>query len=133
MRLVYLALGWTAGIVLAANNASPSPGVLLAWGALLALSVWLCWYDRRWWTVALIAFTLGGLRMSLVPRSSDLAAFNNSGGLSITGRVVAEPDRRDTETQIQVEAETLNSCRNDHADQWPGPGAGPAPVGGPHR
>ena len=112
MRLVVVALGWTAGIILAANNNSGLTGFSLLWlaltgGALVAM--WLAWSDsdRRWLHIALVAFTLGGLRMSFVPVSSDIARYNNSGGLSIEGIVVAEPDVRDTRTLLQVDAERL--------------------------
>jgi competence protein ComEC len=112
MRLIYIALGWTAGILLAANNISASPTVTLIWLGLVGAAViaaWLAWPDDglRWIMIALIAFTLGGLRMSLVPRSSEVARFNNSGGLTIEGTIVDEPDVRDDQTQIRVAAESL--------------------------
>ncbi len=112
MRLVYIALGWTAGVVLAANNGTGSDVFKLIWLALVSvalLTAWLAWQDKnlRWLQIALVAFALGGLRMALVPVSSDIARFNNSGGLTIEGVVVAEPDVRDTRTLLQVGAETI--------------------------
>jgi competence protein ComEC len=110
MRLVYVAAGWTAGIVLAANNQSGSVAVI--WLALVALALVaarLLWPDQRARLSAavLVAFTLGGLRMAAFPVGSEIARYNNSGGLSIEGIVVAEPDRRDARTDLRVAAETV--------------------------
>ena len=107
MRLVYLALGWVCGIVLAANNPYPSSQVTLAWLALCGLALLSAWLLRSWPSLALLALTLGGLRMSLVPASSDLARYNNQGGVSIEGVVSAAPRFRDSGAQLQVSANTL--------------------------
>jgi competence protein ComEC len=110
MRLVYVTLGWAAGIILAANNTSAS--VTLIWlglAGVAAIATWLAWLDDslRWVMIALIAFTLGGLRMSIVPVSSEIAAFNNSGGLTIEGIIADEPDVRDDQIQIRVAVESI--------------------------
>lgn len=110
MRLAYLALGWVCGIVLAANNSAPAPGLTLLWSALCGLALVSAWMLRdwlRWPALALIAFTLGGLRMTLVPVSSDLARYNNQGGVSIEGIVSTAPEQRDSGMQLQVAADTL--------------------------
>ena len=109
MRLVYIALGWTAGIVLAANtNARP----VMFWLVLALLALVACWFGRhdsrqRLISVSLLALTLGGLRFSFTPVSSDVAQYNNVGGLTIEGVVAAEPDVRDDRIQLRVEAETV--------------------------
>lgn len=112
MRLVYIALGWAAGVILAANNTSGSPTVSLIWLGLFGLAIlatWLAWHDstQRWLMIALTAFTLGGLRMSLVAVTSDVAQFNNLGGLTIEGIVSAEPDIRNNRILLRVDAETV--------------------------
>ena len=108
MRLVYLTLGWTAGLLLAVDG---EPGTWPLWllfsflaGGLL---VWMWPQRSRWGYIALVAFMLGGLRASLIPQTSDLASYNASGGLTITGHVTAEPDIRDTVTLLRVRAETV--------------------------
>ncbi|MAS36210.1 MAG: hypothetical protein CL610_19550 [Anaerolineaceae bacterium] len=112
MRLVYIALGLVAGVVLAANNASGSPVIAAIWLILISLSIaaaWLSWPDQRlrWSMIALVAFALGGWRMSAVPTTSEVARFNNTGGLTIEGIVAAEPERQDTQTLVRINAETL--------------------------
>lgn len=110
MRIVYLALGWVCGIVLAANNPVPSPRLTLAWlvlSGLALLSAWLLRDWLRWQTLALLALTLGALRMSLVSADSDIARFNNQGGVSIEGVVSAAPRFRDSGAQLRVSADTL--------------------------
>lgn len=108
MYLVYIALGWAAGIILAANNRSGSPALPLAWLALALLAAAALWlvrqqYALRWPMIALIALTLGGMRLSLVPVSSDVARYNNSGGLTVEGIVSAEPDVRDDRVLLRIE------------------------------
>src|SRR5690606_29888208 len=112
MRLVYLAFGWTAGILLAANHTGGTTVISVIWlglALLACVSAWLLWSEtsQRIAGVTLVAFALGGLRMSLVPATSDIARYNNMGGLTIEGVVVSEPDVRDTQTQVQVAAETI--------------------------
>jgi competence protein ComEC len=104
MRLIYIVLGWSAGILLAANNSVHQPFV---WLILSLAALLLLWFDRRTWMVALLALMLGGLRFSLTPATSSVAAFNNDGGLTLEGRIVAEPDRRDDRTQLILAAESL--------------------------
>lgn len=120
MRLVYIAFGWVAGIVLAANNTSGSSIVPLIWLGLAGLSLlalWLSWQEKtqRYVAIALVAFACGGLRMSLVPTTSQIALFNNTGGLTVQGVVIAEPDRRDDRTQLRVAAETVTRAGQTYA------------------
>jgi competence protein ComEC len=112
MRLVYLALGWAAGILLAANAAANAPLRLPIWSLLVLLALvvgWLGWRysSRRWLALALLAFTLGGLRFTFVPQDSGVTQYNNAGGLTIEGVVSVEPDRRDDRVLLRVEAETV--------------------------
>ena len=110
MRLVYLAFGWVSGIVLAASNPDLSSRLAPAWLALCGLALFSAWLLRdwqRWPALALLALTLGGLRMALVPGGSELARYNNLGGVSIEGVVSAAPERRDSGAQLRVTANTL--------------------------
>jgi len=122
MRLVYLAFGWTAGILLAANHTGGTTVISVIWlglALLACVSAWLLWSEtsQRIAGVTLVAFALGGLRMSLVPATSDIARYNNMGGLTIEGVVVSEPDVRDTQTQVQVAAETITRAGQTHETQ----------------
>lgn len=112
MRLIYIALGWVAGIALAANNTSGSPVIAAIWLGLAGLAFVAAWISRadptlRWPLIALVAFTLGGLRFALAPVSSDIARFNNAGGLTITGLVAGEPIARDDRLLLRIETQTV--------------------------
>ncbi len=109
MRLIAIALGWTAGIVLAAatNIHTAWPWLVLTLAAVLVM--WLLWAGTKYrnWTLAVVAFALGGLRYSYVPQTSDLAQYNNAGGLTIEGVIAAEPDYRDDRIDIRLEVKTV--------------------------
>ncbi len=122
MRLVYAALGWCAGILLAASADPQSPLTVLVWLVLAALSllvVWLWWQDalRRRLAVMLVMLTLGALRLSLYPSTSDIARYNNLGGLTIEGLVVDEPDVRDDRIQLRLQAETVTRAGSTYPTQ----------------
>jgi competence protein ComEC len=104
MRLVYLALGWAAGIILAANSFLRLP---LLWLALAILAGLLTWRFRRIEIAAVLLFALGGLRMATTPTTSALVAYNDLGGMTIEGVIVGEPDRRDDRVLLRVAAETV--------------------------
>jgi competence protein ComEC len=109
MRLIAIALGWATGIVLASgtNLHAAVPWLILT--LLGMLVAWLLWsgVSYRNWTLALIAFALGGLRYSFVPQSSDVAQYNNLGGLTVEGVVATEPDVRDDRVDIRLEVQTV--------------------------
>jgi len=50
---------------------------------------------------------LGGLRYTFVPQSSPVAQFNDTGGLTIEGVVIDDPDIRDDRTQFRLRVERL--------------------------
>ncbi len=105
MRLVVVALGWVAGLLLS--------GPALIWGGLALAALVVCalwWDDRRWAGIALLAFTLGGLRTTFVPTTSEVAAYNNSGGLSLEGRIVSAPDVRDDRVQFILAVDTVEQA-----------------------
>ncbi|MEO8396148.1 MAG: ComEC/Rec2 family competence protein, partial [Chloroflexota bacterium] len=104
MRLVYLALGWSLGIVLAANVALHLP---LIWLALALITAVLAWRSRRVEAFAVLLFMLGGLRMATIPLTSGIAAYNGLGGMTIEGTVVSEPDVRDDKILLRVAVETV--------------------------
>ena len=109
MRLIAIALGWAAGIVLASGTGlhAAVPWLVLALMAVLVAG--LMWSDAssRNWTLALVAFALGGLRYSFVPQSSDVAQYNNLGGLTVEGVVSTEPDVRDDRVEVRLEVQTV--------------------------
>jgi competence protein ComEC len=109
MRLVYIVIGWCAGILLAANNPNSAPLLWLGLGLFTCLMAWLSRGDKlqMWGFVALAALMFGGARMAMVSRSSDVAQYNNSGGLTIEGVVSEAPDIRDERVQLRVAVESV--------------------------
>ena len=104
MRLVYLALGWCVGILLAAHATLHIP---LLWLALGASALLVLLRTRRLEAGIVLLLTLGGLRMALTPTTSGIAAHNDLGGMTIEGVVASEPDRRDDRVQLRVAVEMV--------------------------
>ncbi len=109
MRLIAIALGWAAGIVVAAGTSLDAAVPWLVLSDLALIVAWLLWRGRgyRNWTLVLLAFALGGLRFTAVPQNSDVAQYNNLGGLTLEGLVVTEPDVRDDRVDIRLEVQTV--------------------------
>jgi competence protein ComEC len=109
MRLVLIALGWCTGIVVSSRAPNMNPALWLVLAAALTVIVWLTRHDRLYRTInlALLAFALGALRVALIDTSSPIAAYNNTGGLTIEGVIEAEPDERDDRIQFRLRAEML--------------------------
>ncbi|MBC7811546.1 MAG: ComEC/Rec2 family competence protein [Burkholderiales bacterium] len=109
MRLVYIALGWIAGIVVAADERFSIAPVI--WLIACGLTILAAWFFRRFPLrlplIIIAVFALGGLRFALFPNTSALAQYNNVGGLTIEGVVVDEPDVRDDRVNLRVAAETV--------------------------
>ncbi len=106
MRLAYIALAWTSGILLAANNPT-NPAFWLVLVGMSLVVVALMSPDMRLAAICLVAFTLGGLRISLSPHGSAVAAYNNLGGLTIEGIVTEAPDVREYGILLRVSAESV--------------------------
>lgn len=109
MRLIYILIGWTGGIVL---SASADVITTLMWLGLCGLMGIITGLMRnqpkyRIFAVALLACALGGLRYTIVPTESAIAAYNNTGGLTIEGVIVTEPDIRDDRTQLRVRVDQV--------------------------
>lgn len=108
MTLVYLTIAWSLGIVL--GRQLELPPALLAMLTVAGLIGLLC-YRRtpmeRLTTALLLAAFLGGWRYHLVqPRidETNLAYYNDGGKVSVVGYISADPNVRDTYTQLEVSA-----------------------------
>lgn len=118
MRLVYIALGWVAGIILASAFPQLSRGLWFIWSLLAIAAVLTLRRDARVWVaVVACAFALGGFRYQYVPQSSAIAQFNNRGGLTISGVVVEEPQARDDSLRLKVAVETVFHASYDGASE----------------
>lgn len=108
MALIYIALGWSAGLYVARTSAPLSSGMWLILAAFMLVMVALNWRSPfRLWNIVVLFFVLGAGRYAMLPTTADTAAFNNSGGLTITGVVTAEPDVRDNQTLLRVKTESV--------------------------
>jgi hypothetical protein len=109
MRLVYVAIGWSIGILLAANNPNSPSWVWLMLAAISCLMAWITRRDPllRMSFIALTALMLGGWRIAIFPQDSDIAQYNNVGGLTLEGIVTEAPDIRDDRIQLHVEIESV--------------------------
>ncbi len=112
MSVVYLVIGWFAGIWLATVwPLSPTPWPWLVGGGVALLAGWLG--QRRGETlwlavVGMVALGCGrGLIAQPVIDQTHVAYYVNSGELTLTGLVIAEPDTRDRSLNLRLQAETL--------------------------
>ena len=117
MLLLYVALAWLLGILLANALLPPWQALLvLVLVVLLSIALARSWDDGRrgryirltaWCALALL---LGAGRLLLVVPHRDattLATYNEAGWVTLEGVVVGEPDERDAYTNLSVEAEQL--------------------------
>ncbi|MBC8098802.1 MAG: ComEC/Rec2 family competence protein [Armatimonadetes bacterium] len=109
MRLVYLTLSWTLGILLAGSMLplTPSAWLILAVSFSVVLFALRHQPEYRFAVLLLLMGALGGLRMALHPATSPVTAFNNTGGLTIEGVISAAPDVRDDRTLLRLDAATV--------------------------
>lgn len=113
MRLVYLSLGWASGIWVARVYDPLSSDTWLMLAGFAALMSLVNWHFNaasrhlRWLNLSVLALTLGGAYMGSQPTTSQLAQYNNLGGLTVTGIITAEPDVRDTRTLLRLRAEQV--------------------------
>lgn len=107
MRLIIIAAAWALGISLA--RALPTVDSL-PWIVALALAGAFALALRkktlRYLPLILLIIAAGAARQSLVPRTSEIAAFNGFTG-TVTGNVVAEPVLREDRIQLRVEADSV--------------------------
>lgn len=103
MRLVYLTLGWLAGLLLAAQFPVLTVRV---WSGLLVASLallYLIWHTRlRWPWLITVMLLAGALRLSLLPATAPLAGFNGQ-SLAAAGVVHAEPEVRDDRLLLRLD------------------------------
>lgn len=108
MRLVFVAIGWAVGVFFG----SVLPNIAPIWWLVIALGFGILAYANRheytwrWVLIACVAFALGAWRYASIPQTSDVAQYNQQGGVgvSIIGEVVALPDVRDDRQLIRLNA-----------------------------
>jgi competence protein ComEC len=111
MTLVYFAVAWLAGIVLARAISLPwqvLPVLVLA--AFLGLLLWRDDARVRWGASCALVLALGAGRLLLaVPRFDETSpsTYNDAGWVTLEGVVVGEPDEREHHTNLRVRAERL--------------------------
>jgi len=116
--LVLVTVAWVSGILLAQAFSVPPVWLLLSLPC--AATLVLGWGDQRWarrGAAMLIAVSLGAGRLLLAqpqttpvqttPAQTQVAhvvAYVDSGDIELEGVVVVDPDRRATETRLQIDA-----------------------------
>jgi competence protein ComEC len=123
--LIYLSAAWMVGIYLS-SRLNAVPVALFGLLSLLPLSIaWLWRRKARRRLAALVALfgLLGALRYTLaLPRFDErsVSNYNDRSRVVLTGVVIAEPDVRDTYTNLRLRAETLAHEEPDlNADSGP--------------
>ncbi|MDX2079142.1 MAG: ComEC/Rec2 family competence protein, partial [bacterium] len=101
-------------------NFPPTAWLIMALGFFL-----LTWANRatigwRWALISLVAFSIGGWRYASLPQTSDVAQYNQQGGIgiSVIGEVIALPNMRDTRQLIRLNA--IQVVRGDIVDETSG-------------
>ncbi|MCU0496522.1 MAG: ComEC/Rec2 family competence protein [Anaerolineae bacterium] len=109
MRLVYVALAWVVGIIAAGGAIALSPSAWLIFAVLTLACVGLHRRDPsiRFLWLLWLCMALGGLRMSLHPQTSAIAAYNNLGGLTLSGTVTRDPDVRDDRVFLHLQTDQV--------------------------
>ena len=112
MTIIYLTLGWAAGLVLAAQNPALSPPVTLIFALSCAGLAILRRQNpnQRTLLLSLALAGLGACRMLAVagpPPTNAIAHLNGQGWRMVEGFVSAEPDVRDTHVNLRIDVETL--------------------------
>ncbi|MDY6875639.1 MAG: DNA internalization-related competence protein ComEC/Rec2 [Chloroflexota bacterium] len=111
MTLVYLAIAWLTGIVLAKTTGLPWQVLLvLGLASFLGLVLWRDDHRIRLGALCALALALGAGRFLLaIPHFDDttLATYNDTGWVGLEGIVVEEPDEREYYTNLRVRAERL--------------------------
>jgi len=112
MTLIYFSVAWSAGILWAELTQWPWWVWALMWGVGLGMTV--AKYHRDWVRLAgvcLIALGLGGIRLLWAQPTLDedaLAAYNDQGlPVVLEGVIVAEPDERETYTNLRLQVDHL--------------------------
>lgn len=113
MIFIYLVAGWVVGILVAHFLALPTQ----VWLVLLLLPLGylaLFWQNLplRKWHFVLVFLLLGALRYQLaLPTeiNQQLKQFNEHGRASLIGIVVADPDIRQTQTLVRVDAQKIQT------------------------
>ena len=117
--LVLVTVAWVSGILLAQAFVVPPAWLLLPLPC--AVTLMLGWGDQRWarrGAAMLIALSLGAGRLLLAhPASAQAAsapghvvAYVDSGAIGLEGVVVADPDRRATDTRLQIDAVEIGAA-----------------------
>jgi competence protein ComEC len=115
MTLVYVAIAWVAGMLLAdlVPVTAPALGLLALWASAIALVEGA--HPVRRHTALLVLVALMGCwhwqaaQPGIAP--GDLAAINDTGTVRIEGYISADPVRRETRQQVELTAKTVTADR----------------------
>lgn len=109
--LIWLTGAWMVGIALA-GWLEPPPILLglIAMPILGGLFLYRQDPSQRFLALNALMGVLGAARLLLASPTLDadhIATYNDTAPVTVTGRIIAEPDRRDSHTNLRVRAETI--------------------------
>jgi competence protein ComEC len=111
MPLVYISIGWLAGIWIASMVTLPVEAILVA--ALVPIIGLVLWWREtraRWIWIAILCAIFGAIRYQLaIPHfdQNSISTYNNTDQVTLEGVIDAEPDVRDTYINLRVNADQL--------------------------
>jgi competence protein ComEC len=111
MPLVYISIGWLAGIWIASLLTPPLEAILIA-ALVPIMGMVLWWRETRWrmiWLATLFSI-FGAIRFNLaIPHfdQNSVKTYNNTGEVTLEGVIDTEPDVRDTYINLRVNADRL--------------------------
>lgn len=115
MPLILITLSWCAGIAYAAGERGGAALWMIAPLPLYIAFLLIRQPLIRTVIILVLAFALGGLRYTLAPTTSPIAEFNNYGGATIEGLVIAPPEAREDRQQIRIAAEQVVQNSRTHS------------------
>lgn len=109
MHLIYAAIVWSVALILSYQFPQLQSIYWFIPAVFALVGVFLFRHNKsvRYMAIMFCIFSLGVVRLSIYPQTSEVAQFNNTGGLTVTGVIADDPDIRDDRTLFRLSAEQV--------------------------